>query len=233
MKKDSSKIIAIIPARGGSKRIPRKNIKKFLGRPIIYYPIKAALESGLFDEVMVSTDDQEIAKIAKKFGAKVPFLRSAKNSSDKATTDAVIEEVIHKYQKCGQKFDVVCCIYPTAAFVTAKKLKSAQDLLKKSGADVVIPVVRHSNPIQRALKISNGKLKMFWPKNYYVRSQDLEPAYYDCGQFYFMKTEAILEQKKVYADSAVALEIPEVEAQDIDNETDWQLAELKYKLFKR
>jgi pseudaminic acid cytidylyltransferase len=222
------KTLAIITARGGSKRIPRKNIKLFLGQPIINYSIKAALASGCFDEVMVSTDDQEIAAIAQAAGAKVPFMRSAATSSDTATTVAVLLEVVNKYKELGQEFDLVCCLYPTAPFITAAKLIGAEELLLKSGADVVFPVVRFSYPIQRALKIEDKKVKMFWPENLNVRSQDLEPAYHDCGQFYFFKTDKLLIQQTVFSGFALPLEVSELEVQDIDNEIDWQLAEIKY-----
>jgi N-acylneuraminate cytidylyltransferase len=223
------KILAIITARGGSKRIPRKNIKLFLGQPIINYSIKAALESGCFDEVMVSTDDQEIAAIAKAASAKVPFMRSAETSSDTATTVAVLIEVINKYKELGQKFDAVCCIYPTAPFITPAKLQIALKLLNESGASCVLPVVRFNYPIQRSLKIVDGRAKMFWPENYNVRSQDLESAYHDCGQFYFLTADSLLKEQLLFPEFTYPLEIPETEMQDIDNETDWQLAEFKYK----
>ncbi len=227
------KSLAIITARGGSKRIPRKNIKLFLGQPIINYSIRAALESGCFDEVMVSTDDQEIALIAQAAGAKLPFLRSAEASSDTATTAEVLLEVVSKYKELGQEFDLVCGIYPTAPFVTADKLHQAQQLLINSGADSVLPVVRFSFPIQRALKITDNRLTMFWPENQDTRSQDLESAYHDCGQFYFLTSNSLVTQKKCYTESMVPLEISELEVQDIDNEVDWQLAELKYKFLQQ
>ena len=158
-----TKCIAIITARGGSKRIPRKNIKDFCGQPIIKYSIDAAKKSGCFDEIMVSTDDQEIVAIVKKFGANVPFLRSQKTSSDFASTEEVIEEVVLEYQKIGQNFDYLCCIYPTAPFISSKKIKEAYELILKTGVDSVLPIVKFSYPIQRALKIENKfniKLKM-------------------------------------------------------------------------
>lgn len=224
------KIIAIIPARGGSKRIPRKNIKDFAGQPIIKYSIDAALGAGCFDEVMVSTDDHEIAEVAKSFGANIPFLRSAENSTDMAMTIPVLEEVISEYKKFGQEFDYLCCIYPTAPFITAERLKKAKELLLKKSAEAVVPVMRFGYPVQRALKIENGIAKMFWPENYNMRSQDLEPAYHDCGQFYFMKTSAMLEQKVLFPKLTAPLEVPESEAQDIDNEEDWKVAEVKFKI---
>jgi pseudaminic acid cytidylyltransferase len=225
--------VAIITARGGSKRIPRKNVKMFLGFPIIKYSIEAALSSGMFDEVMVSTDDQEIADIAKSFGASIPFFRSPKTSDDYATTADVIEEVILTYRQQGKDFEQLCCIYPTAPFVTAEKLKRGMELLAQTGADSVLPVVRFSYPIQRSLKIEDGKASMFWPENYNARSQDLTPAYHDAGQFYCLNTKSILEQKKLFALHTIPMEMSELEVQDIDNDEDWKLAEVKYSFLNR
>lgn len=223
--------IAIITARGGSKRIPKKNIRPFLGKPIIAYSIEATLNSGAFDEVMVSTDSQEIADIAIKYGAKVPFLRSEKNSDDYATTASVIEEVLLNYQKDGKEYDYVCCLYPTAPFITSERLIEARRLLEQEGIDSVAPVIPFSHPIQRSFRIdSNQKLMMNWPENVNTRSQDLAPAYHDAGQFYFLDVKKFLIQKKIFTDNVSPLIISELEAQDIDNEEDWQIAELKYKL---
>ena len=166
--------ICIIPARGGSKRIPRKNIKEFLGKPIIAYSIKAALDSGLFDEVMVSTDDVEIADIAKKLGAKVPFMRSAKNSDDFATTFDVIEEVIQVYKTQGKRFENICCIYSCAPFITSELLFKAYDLLTQKKFDTVFPIIAYSFPIQRALRVNQGKVSMILKDNLNIRSQDIE-----------------------------------------------------------
>jgi N-acylneuraminate cytidylyltransferase len=224
------KVIAIIPARGGSKRIPRKNIKKFLGRPIIEYSIDVAIRSGIFDEIMVSTDDMEIATVAKKSGAKVPFYRSDKNSSDTAMTVAVLEEVLQEYKNIGREFDFVCCIYPTAPFITQSRLRDAYSKILKTKADAVLPIMKFSYPIQRALKNESGYVKMFWPANYNSRSQDLEPAYQDCGQFYFLRTKTLLEQKVLYPKLTVPIIVSESEAQDIDNEGDWKIAEIKYRI---
>lgn len=225
--------IAIITARGGSKRIPRKNIKLFNGIPIIKYSIDAAIQSGIFDEVMVSTDDQEIADIAIKYGAKVPFLRSQVNSDDFSTTADVIEEVVAVYyEKFGIEFDYLCCIYPTAPFISGARLIEASNILIEKNADCVLPVVKYGYPIQRSLKFENGLAKMNWPENYLSRSQDLEPIYHDCGQFYFMKTSSLLNQKKLFADITVPIEISELEVQDIDNEIDWKLAELKFQILQ-
>ncbi|MFH1461700.1 MAG: pseudaminic acid cytidylyltransferase [bacterium] len=225
--------IAIITARGGSKRIPKKNIKNFCGQPIIKYSIDAALKSGCFSEVMVSTDDQEIANIAESFGAKVPFLRSPQNSNDTATTGDAILEVLNSYKKLNTKFEYFCCIYPTAPFITSEKLSNSLNMLKQTNADAVIPVVKYSYPIQRSLKIENNILKMNWPENYKERSQDLEPAYHDSGQFYWMKTESFLEQKTLFAKKTIPFIINEIEIQDIDTIQDWEIAEFKYKYLKK
>ena len=222
--------ICIIPARGGSKRIPKKNIKEFLGKPIIAYSIKAALDSGLFDEVMVSTDDVEIADIAKKFGAKVPFMRSAKNSDDFATTFDVIEEVIQVYKTQGKRFENICCIYSCAPFVTSEVLLKTYDHLIEKKFDTVFPIIAYSFPIQRALRVDQGKVSMILQNNLNVRSQDLEETYHDAGQFYWCNVNQVLNSKKILTHNTGGIEISELEAQDIDNKTDWKLAELKYKL---
>ena len=221
--------IAIITARGGSKRIPRKNIKDFLGKPIIAYSIEAALASGVFDEVMVSTDDEEIAEIARKYGAKVPFMRSEKTSNDFATTADVINEVLANYKDLGKNFDVVCCVYPTAPFVTAKKLCEGMQKLQESEYDALVPVVRFGFPPQRGFLIDDGNLKYQYPEYALSRSQDLVPIYHDCGQFYIFKTEAFLREQKLVMEKTIPMIISEMEVQDIDNEVDWILAEEKYK----
>lgn len=223
-----SKNLCIIPARGASKRIPRKNIKDFLGKPIMAYSIEAAVESKLFDEVMVSTDDEEIAEIAKQYGANVPFMRSGKNADDFATTVDVLIEVIAKYKDSGLIFDNSCCIYPTAPFTTAVKLKEAYRKLEKENLDSVFPVMPYSYPIQRALKFKESKIAFFYPEFEKARSQDLEEAYHDTGQFYFFKTRSFLENKSLFSERTGGIIIKELEAQDIDNETDWKIAEMKY-----
>ena len=222
--------ICIIPARGESKRIPRKNIKEFLGKPIIAYSIKAALDSGLFDEVMVSTDDVEIAYIAKKFGAKVPFMRSAKNSDDFATTFDVIEEVIQSYRSQGKDFENICCVYSCAPFVTYKILLKAYNQLIEKKFDTVLPIVAYSFPIQRALRLDQRKVSMILEENLNTRSQDLEDSFHDAGQFYWCNSKKLLQNKKILTKNTGGVEISELEAQDIDNEIDWKLAELKYQL---
>ena len=220
--------IAIITARGGSKRIPKKNIREFCGRPIIEYSIRAALESKLFDEVMVSTDSEEIAEISKQCGASVPFFRSAQNSNDYAITADVIDEVINEYEKLGMRFDTLCCIYPTAPFVTAKKLSAAYNEMKKNNADSAMTVVRYGFPPQRAVVIRNGKIEFQYPEYYRTRSQDLEPIYHDCGQFYFCNVDAFKKYKTMITPNCVPFVVSEEEVQDIDNISDWNIAEMKY-----
>lgn len=226
----SEKAIAIITARGGSKRIPKKNIKEFCGKPIIVYSIRAALDSGIFDEVMVSTDSEEIAEIARAYGAKVPFMRSAKTSDDFATTADVLMEVLERYQEMGRTFDVMSCIYPTAPFVTPQKLQSAYDTLTKEQAVMAMPVVAFSYPPQRSYVLNGNMLEMKWKENYNKRSQDLEKMYHDAGQFYMYQVESYVRLKGQIDQSIVPVIVDEMEVQDIDNETDWKLAEQKYRL---
>lgn len=225
--------IAIIPARGGSKRIPRKNVKNFLGKPIIGYSIEVALNSGLFDEVMVSTDDSEIAKIAKGFGAKVPFLRSEKASDDFATTAEVINEVLEGYKKIGKEFDVGCCIYPTAPFIRKEKLSESIELLNSKSFDTVFPAVEYSYPIQRALKMNvENKMSLFYSEHKNSRSQDLESAYHDSGQFYTFNARKFADDKELWTENTGLIILDELEVQDIDTLTDWKLAEIKYELIQ-
>lgn len=223
--------LAIITARGGSKRIPRKNIRDFLGKPIIAYSIKTALKSDVFDEVMVSTDDDEIAEIAEKFGAKVPFKRSAETSNDTATTTDVILEVLNEYKKRGFNFDYACCIYPTAPFISIESLKAGLDKMLKDKTEAAIPVVKYSYPIQRALEInSDEKLTMLYPEHSRSRSQDLIPRYHDAGQFYWFKVSAIKKDMELLKMKASPIIIPETQVQDIDTEEDWAIAEIKYRI---
>jgi N-acylneuraminate cytidylyltransferase len=225
------KCIAIIPARGGSKRIPRKNIKDFLGKPIISYSINVALKCGLFDEVMVSTDDEEIATISRSHGANVPFFRSVKNSNDFATTVDVIVEVIEMYKKeLNKSFQSGCCIYPTAPFTSTDQLKNSYRHLVDKNFDSVFPVLKFGYPVQRALRIKDEKVTMLNSEFINSRSQDLEPIYHDSGQFYWFDINTLMIKRKMFSDNSGGIIISELEAQDIDNEIDWKLAELKYKL---
>lgn len=220
--------IAIITARGGSKRIPQKNIKVFCGKPIIAYSIEAALEAKIFDEVMVSTDSEEIKEVAMSYGASVPFLRSESTSDDFATTADVIEEVLIEYSNRGQLFDTFCCIYPTAPFITYKKLREAMQEINK--ADAVVSVVRYSYPPQRAFVLHDKNLEYQYPQFERTRSQDLEPIYHDCGQFYICNVSGFLKNHSLILPRTHAYVINEEEVQDIDTESDWRIAEMKYRL---
>ena len=222
--------LAIITARGGSKRIPKKNIKEFCGKPIITYSIKAALDSKAFDEVMVSTDSEEIKAIAEQYGASVPFMRSNVTSNDFATTADVIVEVLNEYQRIGKWFDSFTCIYPTAPFITGKKLAEANMLLED--ADAVISVVRYSFPPQRAFIIKDDKVVFQYPQFECARSQDLEPIYHDCGQFYICKTEMFLNRHSLILPQTKPYILPDEEAQDIDTMSDWEIAEAKFKVLR-
>lgn len=221
------KNLAIIPARGGSKRIPRKNVKPFLGKPMLAYSIEAALATGLFDEVMVSTDDEEIAEVARQYGAKVPFMRSAETANDFATTADVLNEVLNNYKEKGIEFDNFCCIYATAPMTQSDSIKSAYDRLMSSDFTVVYPVVQFSYPIWRCLDLAeDGTMKRHWPEYENSRSQDLPKEYHDTGTFYWYKTKEWLA-----GDVRIGgIEVDETTIQDIDTETDWKLAEMKYKL---
>ena len=220
--------IAIITARGG----PRKNIKDFLGKPIIAYSIEAALQSGVFDEVMVSTDSEEIKEIAIKYGANVPFMRSEATSNDYATTADVIREVIGEYENRGKKYDTICCIYPTAPFVTGEKLRAAMSELDERDGDSLMPVVPFGFPPQRAVVVNQGHVSYKYPENAGKRSQDLERLYHDCGQFYICRTDIFKSSGSLLAGRTVAMIMREEEVQDIDNESDWTIAVAKYKAFK-
>lgn len=222
--------LAVITARGGSKRIPRKNIREFCGKPILAYSVQAALESGIFDTVMVSTEDREIAETAGKYGAEVPFLRSGRNADDFATTREVLREVLEEYERREERFDVLCCIYPTAPFVTAGRLREAVKLLEENGADSVLTVARFDFPPQRCVVIQDGFLQFKWPEYAQTRSQDLEPYYHDAGQFYCLNVESFHEQDVLVMRKTVPLILPETEIQDIDTEEDWKIAELKYRM---
>ena len=227
------KNLCIIPARGGSKRIPRKNIKPFMGRPIMAYSIEAALKSELFDEVMVSTDDREFAEVAKMNGASVPFLRSEATANDYATTVDVLLEVVDMYKQRGKEFDTVCCLYSTAPFVTPERLREAYGKLSDQ-IDGCFTIVEYSYPIQRSLRINeSGLVEMKYPEFLKSRTQDLEKVYHDAGQFYVVKTGALFEEKTVWCKHTAPLVLSELEVQDLDTLTDWQLAEMKFELTRK
>jgi pseudaminic acid cytidylyltransferase len=224
-------MIAIIPARGQSKRIRRKNIKLFYGIPIIAYSIKAALDSNLFERVMVSTDDDEIAKIALAFGAEVPFMRSEENSTDFSTTADVINEVIASYKKINYSFEKACCLYPTAPLLTIDLLQECADVLEQEAVDSVFPIIKYGVPPQMAIEVNNGgNLTMVDPLNLQKRTQEMTTYYFDSGQFYFFKVSSFKVEGTILTDNSKGVVIDELQAQDLDNESDWKIAELKYKL---
>ena len=227
------KRLAVITARGGSKRIPRKNIKPFCGKPILAYSVEAALDAGIFHTVMVSTDDEEIAGLARQYGAEVPFFRSEETSNDHAVTAQVLAEVLAEYEKRGQRFDQICCLYPTAPFITGERLRCAMELLTQKQADSVLPVVRFGFPPQRGVTVSDdGYLAYKWPENRNARSQDLEPLYHDAGQFYGLNAESFRKPGTLVMEKTVPLVLRESQVQDIDTEEDWRMAEIKYGMWK-
>lgn len=225
--------LCIIPARGGSKRIPRKNIKEFNGKPMIAYSIEAALKSGCFDRVIVSTDDVEIANIAESFGAEAPFLRPAELSNDHAGTLPVIKHAVEWFEKVGEEPDYVCCLYATAPFAQAKVIALAYEQLKTSKVDYCFTVTSFAFPIQRAVKLTgqNG-LEMFYPEYFNTRSQDLEEAYHDAGQFYWGTVDAFKTMKSIFSELACPYVLPRHFVQDIDTPEDWKRAELMYQVLK-
>lgn len=225
-------MLAIITARGGSKRIPHKNIKKFCGKEILAYSIEAARHSQIFEEIMVSTDDAEIAEVAKKYGAAVPFLRSAGASDDFADTDTVLREVVQEYKKRGVEVEEFCCLYPTAPFVTGEVLCKAYEHFRETRADELVPVIRFSYPPQRGFVLDGMSLLYRWPEYKDKRSQDIEPIYHDAGQFYFMRSSALFRSPESEY-KRVAFILNEMQVQDIDTIEDWELAELKFRLNRR
>lgn len=227
------KNLCIIPARGGSKRIPGKNHKQFLGKPIIAYSIEAAIQSNLFDVIMVSTDDPMMAEIAVHYGAEIPFMRSKTNASDTATIAEVILEVLSTYADKGLHFDFGCCLFPTAPLTRSERLHQGYELLKSNKYTTVFPIVEYSTPILRSLSLSkDNKVEMNWPEHLLTRSQDLPTAYYDAGQFYWFKVSNFLDEPKLVSRNSGAIVLNSMEAQDIDNEADWKLAEIKFSLKK-
>lgn len=222
--------IAVIPARGGSKRIPRKNIKDFFGKPMISWSICAALESRYFDRIIVSTDDEEIADIAKQFGAEVPFMRPEHLSNDYAGTLSVIAHATQWLIDNGDTPNWICCIYATAPFIESEDIKQAFQLAQENQAEFSFSVAAFPSPIQRAFFINeNQRVQMFYPKNFDKRSQDLIPAYYDAGQFYWGKTDAWLSGKPLFGEHSTPFILPSHRVQDIDTIEDWTRAELMFK----
>ncbi|MCH9769345.1 MAG: pseudaminic acid cytidylyltransferase [Gammaproteobacteria bacterium] len=224
-------IVAIIPARGGSKRIHRKNIKEFLGAPIISYSIKAAAKTNLFDEIIVSTDDEEIAEIASCYGAKTPFLRPSNLSDDHTGTLPVICHAIKQVEKIYNKSATdACCIYPTAPLIQATHLTQARQMLTTYNADFVFSAAEFRYPIFRSFKIlEGGHCKMFWPDMYAKRSQDIPNAYHDAGQFYWGTRDAFITKSQLYSEKSIPMVLPHLLVQDIDTIQDWEMAEQLYK----
>lgn len=226
-------VLCIIPARGGSKRVPHKNIMDFNGRPMISYSIEAAKGSGVVDELMVSTDDSDIAEVAKSFGAKIPFLRSSENSDDTVGIADVLIEVVNEYDKVGLRFDYIICVLATAPLIRAENIRRAFDMLvSENKADSICTVEAFSYPPQRGLVMKDGNLEMLHPEYYFARSQDLPRIYHDCGQFFIFRTEALLGEKKLYTKRMLPFFINERESQDIDTYEDVKIAELKYRMRK-
>ena len=225
--------IAIIPARGGSKRIKRKNIRNFFGKPIIIYSIETALKSGLFENVMVSTEDEEIAHLAIQNGAEVPFFRSLKSADDYATTADVIIEVLEKYNELGITFDNICCLYATAPFVNAKRLLEGFEALNIKDINTVIPITEFEYPIFRSLKMDKKQnVSLIWPEYINTRSQDIKNTYHDAGQWYWIKVKAFQDDKNLINESSFGICLNKLEVQDIDDENDWKIAEIKYEILQ-
>ena len=226
--------LCIIPARGGSKRIPRKNIKEFLGQPVIAYSIKAAIDSQCFDKVIVSTDDAEIAEVAKSFGASVPFMRPDELADDYASTIPVVKHAIEWFDDQGQSPSEVCCLYATAPFVRASTIRKAYEQMQSTQADYCFTATSFAFPIQRAIKVTaENRVEMFYSEHFETRSQDLERSYHDAGQFYWGKAEAFKQQKPLFSKSATPYILPRYLVQDIDTLEDWKKAELMYKTIKK
>lgn len=223
--------VCIIPARGGSKRIPRKNIKPFAGLPIIAYSIQAAQASGLFDRIIVTTDDEEIAEVARRFGAETPFMRPKELSDDHTPTIPVIAHAIQTLQNNGDVISYACCIYATAPFIRADDIREAYNALITHEKQYTFPVTTFPFPIQRGVKRDReGNIEMFYPEHFATRSQDLEEAYHDVGQFYWGTTDAWLEGKAIFSDAATTVVLPRHLVQDIDTPEDWIRAELMHKV---
>ncbi|MDH5426174.1 MAG: pseudaminic acid cytidylyltransferase [Gammaproteobacteria bacterium] len=222
--------LAVIPARGGSKRIPRKNIRSFLGKPIIAYSIEAAKQSGCFDKIIVSTDDEEIAEVARQYGAEVPFFRPAELSDDYTGTNDVVKHAINWYIDKGQDVEYACCIYATSPFLQARFLQQGLEKLQITEKAYAFSVTSFPFPIQRSIKITaNDSIEAFYPEHIFTRSQDLEEAYHDAGQFYWGRASAYLNDEVLFSNSSIPIVLPRYLVQDIDTLEDWQRAEHMYK----
>lgn len=222
--------LAIIPARGGSKRIPRKNIKLFCAKPMIAWSIEAALQSGCFDQVIVSTDDQEIAEVARRYGATVPFMRPTELSDDHTGTVPVIQHAIEWVNAQGQPVEQACCLYATAPFVSAEDINRGLDILDATQSDYAFSVTSYAFPIQRAIRLNDeGRVQMFNPEYFNIRSQDLEDAFHDAGQFYWGTADAWLQGRMIFGAGSVPVPLPRHRVQDIDTPEDWVRAEWLFK----
>jgi pseudaminic acid cytidylyltransferase len=225
--------VAIIPARGGSKRIPRKNIKTFAGQPIIAYSINAAITSNLFDRIILSTDSEQIAEVGSSYGAEVPFMRPAELSDDFTGTAEVLIHSLNWLTENDKFYPYFCCIYPTAPFLEKEYLVKGFNILRKNNATSAFSVTSFPYPIFRALKIeANNRIKMFWPEHLHSRSNDLPDAYHDAGQFYWCDTKKFLKEKIVFSSDSVPVVLPRNLVQDIDTHEDWETAEKLYRAFK-
>lgn len=226
-------VVAVIPARGGSKRIPHKNIKPFCDKPMITYSIEAAKGASIFDRIIVSTDSKKIASIAKESGAEVPFMRPCKLAGDHAGTDAVVLHALKRLMEDGEKIDYICCIYATAPFVKAEYIIKGYNLLRDKNAASCFSVTTYSFPIFRSLKINNqNRLEMFWPEYRETRSQDLTEAYHDAGQFYWADVKKYLKEKQFYSKDSVPVILPRYLVQDVDTHEDWETAEKMYSVLQ-
>jgi len=222
--------VAVIPARGGSKRIAKKNIRPFFGKPIMAWSVEAARASGCFDRIIVSTDDAEIAAVARSLGAEVPFTRPAELATDQAATIPVVAHAINWLKQQGEEPEQVCCIYAAAPFISAADIQQAETILRDSSVSYVFPVASFPSPVQRALRIlPSGRGEMFNPELFVKRSQELEEAYHDAAQFYWGTAEAWLQEKMIFSTDSVPLVIPRYRVQDIDTEEDWQRAEYLFR----
>jgi pseudaminic acid cytidylyltransferase len=226
--------VAIIPARGGSKRIPHKNIRDFCGKPMLAWSIIAAQESGCIDRIIVSTDDPKIADIARSYGADVPFMRPANLADDYTGTTPVIQDAVRWLIDHGEDIAETCCLYATAPFVTAEYLRQGLDLLQTSKAEYAFSVTTYTFPIERALRLTSGKqITMHYPEHAETRSQDLEESYHDAGQFYWGTKNAWLEAKAIYAEHSVPVILPRYRVQDIDTFEDWERAVYMFEALQR
>jgi len=224
--------VAVIPARGGSKRILRKNIKNFYGKPIIAWSIEAAINSKCFDKVIVSTDDKEIAEVALSYGAEVPFIRPAYLSDDYTNTTKVVKHAIEWYEENGTKINLACCIYATAPFISIDDILEGLVTIEENECQYVFSVTNYEFPIQRSFRIANNGVEMLYPENFSKRSQDLEEIYHDAGQFYWGKPSSWIDDMDIFCEHSLPIFIPRYRVIDIDNENDWQQAEIMFEILK-